>query len=86
MAYAYNTPATSVVKMNVGVKADGTIARGEETAVGSKTISISGIKQAATLAESAIVFDKLVGDIIGANTIDSTTAVKTVTYTAAEQA
>lgn len=86
MAYAYNTPATGSVKMNIGIKSDGTIARGSEEAAGSKAVSINGIKAAATLAESATVFNKLVGDIIGANTIDSTTAVKTVTYTVVETA
>lgn len=83
MAYEYSTPKTATIKMGVAVTAEGHIAGQGDTPAGQTNFSIQGVKTAATLAESATVFDAFVTDIAGGS-FDSSTATKTVTYFATE--
>lgn len=78
MAYAFATPTTATVKMNVATTAAGNIAQSGDTAAGNKTFSIPGVKQAATLDEAKTVYDAIIGDIAG-GTFDSLSATKTIT-------
>lgn len=83
MAAEFTAPKTSTVSMNVGVDADGNIAQSGETAVGTKNISIQGIKTDANLAGANKVFGAFIGNI-AKGTYDSLSATKVVTYTVAE--
>lgn len=85
MAHQWSTPKTAAVKMQTPVTAEGYLAGQGDTPAGQKAFTIQGIKTAATLDESAAVFDAFVTDIAG-GTFDSTTATKTVTYFATEVA
>ena len=78
MAYAYATPVTSTVKMNIGLDANGNISQAASDTTASKTFSIPGLKAAATLAESNAVFDAIIGNI-AKGTFDSLSATKTIT-------
>ena len=83
MAYEFVTPTTAAVSMGVAVTEDGYLAGSGDTPAGKKKFSIPGIATTATNSDCATVFQAIVGGIAG-GTYDSTTTVKTVTYTVAE--
>lgn len=75
MAAFTNNPI-STVQMNIPIKSNGDIATTSEISAGVKKVNIDGIKTAATLAESATVFNEFYG-LIGNTTFDSLSAKKT---------
>lgn len=74
---------TGVLKMNVGLNANGNLATGEQAVVSEKSFSIPGVASECTVAQADTVFDKIIGDIVGGN-YDSTTMVQTLTKRYAE--
>ena len=83
MAYEFVTPVVAAVKMGIPVTEEGYLAGQGDTPAGKKAFTIQGVKTAATNAECATVFNAFVTGIAGGS-YDSTTTVKTVTYTVAE--
>ena len=82
--YEFVTPTTAKVQMSVPVTEGGYLAGSGDTPAGQKKFQIDGVKTAATNSECATVYNAFVTGIAG-STFDSTTTVKTVTYTVAEQ-
>lgn len=72
-----NVP-TATVQVKVPLNLDGNIATQGETTNGTKTVSLDGIKQAATLTESNAVFSAFYS-VICNSSFDSLTAKKITT-------
>ena len=76
----WENPKISTVKMRVDLNEDGFIAREGETKKGSKLQKIKGLKINGDIDEATALFQKIVGDIGGAN-FDTSTAKREVAYT-----
>ena len=79
----FTSGKTATVKMNVNMNAAGQIAQAGDEVAGTKKPVLHGVKSSATLAEATAVYDAFYGTIAG-GTIDSLSAVKTITQGVAE--
>lgn len=82
--YNWSAAPTSTVSVGVGVKADGTLATGSETAVANKTFNLAGIGTNATFAQTQTVLDAFVGGIASATYTASSAVLTTKKYAVEE--
>lgn len=79
MSYEWNKPATSTIRFGVAINENGHLAGEGDEAVGTKTISLNGIKTDSDFDKADAVYNEIYGKIAGAR-YDKSTGVKTVQY------